>query len=39
MKCKRRLLKIAIDEAHGFIIDVLAPLITFVRWLRRNGRK
>ena len=39
MNCIKKLLKIAIDEAHGFLIDVLAPLITFVRWLRRRGGK
>ena len=36
---KSKLWKIALDEAHGFLIDVLAPLVALVRWLRRRDKK
>jgi hypothetical protein len=36
---KIKLLKIAIDEAESFLLDVLGPLIRLVRWMRRSDRK
>lgn len=36
---ENRIWKIAVDEARGFFLDVLDPLIRLVRWIRRSNEK
>ena len=39
MPKENRIWKIAVDEARGFLLDVLDPLIRLARWIcRRNGK-
>jgi hypothetical protein len=39
MNTRNRIWKIFVDEARGFFLDVLDPLIRLVRWIRRRDRK
>ncbi len=39
MTRENRIWKIAVDEARGFFLDILGPLIRLVRWIRRRNGK
>lgn len=39
MNVKRRLWKVVIDEARGFLLDVFEPLIRVARRIRRRDGK
>ncbi len=39
MNRRNRIWKITVDEARGFFLDVVDPLIRLVRWIRHRDRK